>query len=197
VCLSACLGADDAVSPAGIGGSIFVLPPTQSKAGRLVFLCDASGSMLNKYATLHRQLSKAVGGLQASQAFNLIFMREADSLSLAPVMVKATPENKLAAEDFLTNKVSPRGETNPIPAIEAAFAQHPHVIFLLTDGDFPDNLAVVKRIASLNARHHVHVNTIAFVSDADTDTDFLTVLQRVAADNGGEYLKVNEKDLVK
>jgi hypothetical protein len=179
--------------PAGIGGSIFALAPWQARAEKIVFLCDASGSILNKYATLRRQLSKAVGGLSPSHSFNLIFMQEADSLSQAPELLKATAENKRAADDLLENKVSPRGETNPIPAIDAAFAQKPDVIFLLTDGDFPDNMAVLKRIGELSAGRHVQINTIAFVNEADTDTDFSKLLQRIATDSGGVYRKVNER----
>lgn len=182
-------------SVAGIGGSIFALAPQQARADRIVFLCDASGSMLNKYVTLRSQLSKAVAGLQPSQSFNLIFMGEADCTKLAAQPLKATVENKQAADSFLEDKVTPRGETNPIPALEAAFAQKPQVIFLLTDGDFPDNQAVMKRIAELDANHQVQINTIAFLSEADTDTDFLKLLQQIARENGGIYKHIDESKL--
>ena len=177
---------------AGTGSSMFVPAPSHGKPERIAFICDASGSMLNKFATLRRELIKAVADLRPSQSFNLIFMQEAGRNVMGPELLKATPENKKAVSDFLDNKVTPRGETNPMPAIEAAFAEHPQVIYLLTDGDFPDNAAVLKRIGELNANHQVRVNTIAFVSQADTDTAFFQLLRQIAKDNGGAYRKVDE-----
>lgn len=177
---------------AGIGGSFFALAPQQGQPDRIIFLCDNSGSILNKYATLRRQLSKAVAGLQRAQSFNLIFMGEADCTKFSPEPVKATAEDKQAADTFLEDKVTPRGETNPILALETAFAQKPQMIFLLTDGDFPDNQAVMKRVTELNARHQIRINTVAFVSEADTDTDFVKLLQQIARENGGIYKHVNE-----
>lgn len=179
----------------GIGGSFFVLAPQQAHAERIVFLCDASGSMLNKFATLREQLTKAVAGLGPNQSFNLIFMTEADCNKMAAQPVKATADNKQAAETFMEDKVTPRGETNPNPAIDAAFAENPQVLFLLTDGDFPDNLAMQKRIAALNANHQVQINTIAFVSEADSDTDFMKLLQSIAHQNGGHYQHVDEEKI--
>lgn len=186
------LGAGDADRPASIGGSMFVLAPNQAKTEKIVFLCDASGSILNKYPTLHRQLFKAVAGLHPHQSFNLVFMQEAGSLLLSGKLLKATPENQLAADTFLQDKVKPRGETNPIPALDAAFAQNPQVVFLLTDGDFPDNNAVLKRVAELNAKHAVQINTIAFIGEGDRDTEFMKILEKIAKDSGGVYRKVDE-----
>lgn len=119
-------------------------------------------------------------------------MTETRCNSISPQLLKATPENKQAAETFLEDKVTPRGETDPIPAIEAAFAQNPEVIFLLTDGDFPDNNAVLKRVAELNARQPVQVNTIAFVGEGDTDAEFIKILQKIAKDSDGAYRKADE-----
>ena len=107
----------------------------------------------------------------------------------------ATPENKLKATNYLEDKVTPRGETNPIPGLELAFQQKPELIYLLTDGDFPDNNAVLKRITELNKDHKVKINTIAFVSEADTDTDFMKLLDKIAKENGGVYKFVKESDL--
>ena len=78
-------------------------------------------------------------------------------------------------------------ETNPIPALELAFKQQPDLIYLLTDGDFPDNEAVLSRIHTLNKSGHVKINTIAFVNDRDTDKAFIDLLKQIAKESGGVY----------
>jgi hypothetical protein len=45
---------------------------------------------------------------------------------MGPQLLKPTAQNKRAADEFPEN-FTPRGETNPIPALEAAFSQHPQV----------------------------------------------------------------------
>lgn len=165
-------------------------------AKRIAFVCDASGSMLNKFSTLRRELSNTVQGLRVIQAFNIIFFQEQSCTALDNnQLVMATPENKLKATNYLEDKVTPRGETNPIPGIELAFKQHPDLIYILTDGDFPDNKAVLKRITELNRDHKVKINTIAFVGEADTDTEFMKLLTQIAKENGGVYKFVKESDL--
>lgn len=165
-------------------------------AKKIAFVCDASGSMLNKFSTLRRELSNTIQGLRPIQSFNIIFFQEQSFSALDNnSLIMATPEDKLKATNFLEDKVTPRGETNPIPGIEKAFAQKPELIYLLTDGDFPDNNAVLKRIQELNKDHKVKINTIAFVSEADNDTEFMKLLKKIADTNGGVYVFKKESDL--
>jgi hypothetical protein len=181
------------------GGGIGPKGPVFGHGGnakKIAFVCDASGSMLNKFSTLRRELSNTVQGLRPIQSFNIIFFQEQSKSALSDSsLVMATPENKLKATNYLEDKVTPRGETNPIPGLELAFQQKPELIYLLTDGDFPDNAAVLKRIQELNKDHKVKINTIAFVGEADTDTDFQKLLDKIAKDNGGVYKFVKESDL--
>jgi hypothetical protein len=180
------------------GGGIGPKGPVFGHGGnarKIAFVCDASGSMLNKFSTLRRELSKTVQGLRPVQSFNMIFFQEQSCNALADTLVMATPENKVKAETFLEDKVTPKGETNPIPAIEKAFQSKPELIYLLTDGDFPDNDAVLKRIRDLERQYKVKINTIAFVSDADTDTAFMKLLETIATETGGVYKHVAENEL--
>ena len=178
----------------GIGpkNPVFVPP---GAARKIAFVCDASGSMLNKFGTLRRELSKTVQGLRPIQSFNIIFFQEQNCASFADTLVMATPENKLKADTFLEDKITPRGETNPIPAIEKAFQLKPELIYLLTDGDFPDNDAVLKKIRNLEREFKIKINTIAFVSDADMDTAFMKILETIASETGGVYKHVAEDKL--
>jgi hypothetical protein len=176
------------------GGSHLFNPGKGPAAHSVAYLCDASGSMLNKFASLRGELNQAVIRLTPIQSFGITFFGESRANSLNSQLVMATPENKLRATNFLED-VTPRGETNPLPALELAFKQKPQLIFLLTDGDFPDNELVLSRIRQLNKDGLVKINTIAFVNEADTDTAYIALLKRIAQENGGTYKHVTQDEL--
>ena len=164
-------------------------------AGSVVFLCDASGSMLNKVATLKNELQNSIAALGPGQSFNVIFMQDQKCVALGRnAQVAATAENKRRAYAFLDN-VTISGTTDPIPGLTLAFARHPQLLYLLTDGDFPDNKAVQTKVAELNRDRKTKVNTIAFVNKSDTDTEFLTLLEGIAKANGGVFRRVEEEKL--
>lgn len=179
----------------GGGTGIFGLGPSGASRPRSVaYLCDASGSMLPKFDALKRELAKAIQGLQPVQSFSVHFFSDTREFSLGPQLLMATPANKLHALNFLET-IAPRGSTDPIPALERAFQQKPQLIFLLTDGDFPDNAAVLNRIRQLNRDSPVRINTIAFVGDGDSDTAFIALLEQIAHENSGTYRHVVQNEL--
>ncbi|MDB5299959.1 MAG: marine proteobacterial sortase target protein [Phycisphaerales bacterium] len=178
--------------PNRIGGSEMFRPP--SGARKIAFVCDASGSMLTKMASLKLELSKAVNALKPNQSFGVTFFHETRCTSLDSSLVAATPQNKRKANNFLED-VTSAGPTDPIPGIEQAFRQQPELIFLLTDGDFPDNALVLRRIRELNRDKRVKINTIAFVNSSDSDTAFLGLLKTIATENGGAFKRVAEDEL--
>ncbi|HEX4123551.1 MAG TPA: hypothetical protein VHY37_02430 [Tepidisphaeraceae bacterium] len=163
-------------------------------ATSIAFVCDASGSMLEKMPALQRELTNAVMKLRPFQKFSIIFFHDEQPIALSTQLLLPTPENKRAASAFLDH-VSPHGTTDPIPGIRLAFAEHPQVMFLLTDGDFPNNGAVLAEIRSLEKIHHVQVNTIAFTGSADNQTDLLVLLKQVAQETGGTFKPVNAEAL--
>lgn len=176
-------------------------PPTfgGGAARRLVYVCDASGSMLNRMATLKHELTRAVEGLRPIQSFGIVFFQDQrfDALN-EQNLLPANPENKHAARKFL-DELTTTGTTDPIPGLELAFRQRPQLVYLLTDGDFPDNQAVIRKIAELNKDKAVKVNTIAFLDNPEDSREgqFIEVLQQIARDNGGAFKLVLESDLVK
>lgn len=178
----------------GGGSKVFRPGPLGGDAKSVAFLCDASGSMLAKFDDLRRELNKAIQGLKPVHSFAVHFFSDTRARSFSPNLVIASPENKLRALAFMED-VAPRGTTDPLPALELAFREKPQLIFLLTDGDFPDNAAVLARIRRLNADGRVRINTIAFVGADDTDTAFIALLKQIAAENGGVYRHVSQDDL--
>jgi hypothetical protein len=95
--------------------------------------------------------------------------------------------------------VATTGVTNPVPGIEAAFRSKPEVIYLVTDGDFPDNGAVVWFVNRLNAQKRVRVNIILYLSkttpEGDVSTAFLTRMRQLASDNGGQFRTVTANEV--
>ena len=171
------------------GGSMGLKGPVFGHSGnakKIAFVCDASGSMVSKFSSLRRELSGSIRQLKPVQSFSLIFFQEQNCVYMDSNLSMATPEAKLRADKFLET-VTPRAETNPIPALDLAFKQQPDLIYLLTDGDFPDNEAVLGRIHQLNKNGHVKINTIAFVNDRDTDKAFIDLLKQIAKETGGVY----------
>ena len=104
-------------------------------------------------------------------------------------LMPATPENKRKAADFLGN-VSPRGSTDPIPALELALRQKPELVYLLTDGDFADNDAVLAFIRQ--RAKGCRINTIAFINRGE---QYERVLQTIAKETGGTFKYVGEEHL--
>ena len=161
-------------------------------ATRVVFACDFSGSMLSKAASLKEELAKAVDGLGPHQSFNVLFLQDGRPLALNEARpVPATVPNKRRLYKFLEDVVT-SGTSDPLPALRLAFDQQPDLIYVLTDGDFPNNNAVLESVRRLNRGNRVRVNTVAFVNDKDTDTDFLDLLKAVARENGGGFRRVDE-----
>lgn len=183
----------------GGGGGIgpkFMGQGTGARTRSMVFVCDASGSMINKIALLRKELQKTVDQLKAQQAFSIIFFADEKPQTLSGALLMATPDNKRKAFDFL-QEVSTSGSTDPIPGLKAAFAQSPQLIILLTDGDFPDNKAVLDAVKSLNVGKKTRVNTIAFVNkkEEDSQKEIMKLLETIAKENGGVYRRIGDDEL--
>jgi len=164
----------------------------RTNASKIVYVCDATGSMNSVFSGLRDELQRAINGLAIDQSFNVVFFSDDKVLTLNPSLMLPTDANKTKAFSFLGD-VSPRGLTNPLPAIRAAFAQKPEMIYVLTDGfDQVDSLeSVYNEFATLNKDQHVRVNTILIGSP--DQKDLVDLLARIAKDNRGT-MKVVSKD---
>ena len=185
------------LAPFGIpggGGGIGPKSPFMGVSGnamKVVYLCDSSGSMMNKFDTLRQELRKAADTLKPIQSFDIIFFSEDNFVALDKQLMLATPEVKRKAYDFL-DKTAPHGSSDPIPGLKAAFATQPQLIYMLTDGDFPNNAQMLEELRKLNKDKKVKINTIAF---ADRGEEYEKMLKQVADENGGLFKFVSDTDL--
>ncbi|HYE17280.1 MAG TPA: hypothetical protein VEA69_02490 [Tepidisphaeraceae bacterium] len=174
----------------GKGGSPVFQP---GNARRIVYLCDSSGSMMTNFDSLRAQLGRAVDALRPIQEFDVIFFAQDSYRALDRRLVRALPETKRQAYDFL-DKTVPTGTSDPLPGLRAAFALQPQLVYLLTDGDFPDNAGTLAEIRKLNADKRVKINTIAFVGRGE---EYEKLLKQIADENGGIFKYVDEADMRK
>ena len=190
------------IAPFGVPGGGAGMGPKSpfmgisGNAKYVAYVCDASGSMLNKFPALKQELKKAIDVLRPIQAFSIVFFSDPDRKpqSLADNLLMATPDKKRDAYKFL-DSVSTSGSTDPIPGLELAFRQKPQLIYLLTDGDFPDNKAVLDRIRNLNREKTVKINTIVFVDASNAEKTIIDLMKQIAAENGGVFRMVSQNDL--
>lgn len=171
---------------------------TGRPAREVVFVCDATGSMLNKLATLKDELNKAVVHLRPTQSFDILFFQEPSFDSFSKQLLPATPENKRKAGQYLEGIVA-TGPTDPVPALEMALRLRPRLIYFLTDAaDFPNPQAVTATIARFNADRQIRINTILFVEDRNEhEKNFESErLMKSIADNSGGGFRWVEMDAI-
>jgi len=187
------------------GGKVTFLGSSSSNIHHLVFVIDRSGSMEigesggNLLKQVKFQMRATIRQLKEVQDFHIIFFsagepQELDSRALIP----ATEANKNRAADFLEN-ISGAGKTDPIPALRRAVAVLARAnankgkqIFLLTDGDFPDNEAVLnfvkKECVGTDTRANIFINTYLFGASGDrTNTGIIDTMKEVARVTGGNF----------
>ena len=170
-------------------------------ARTVAYVCDASGSMMGlPFDLLKIELKKAVDILQPIQAFNICFFQKGAAEAFSKQgMLPANPASKAKAYQWLQD-MTVASNSDPIPSLRLVFSQKPQLMYLLTDGAFDDNDAVVAEIKRLNATKQTRINTIAFFSPDAPASDRKVcedVLRRIADENGGRFKVVLTTDLTR
>jgi hypothetical protein len=170
---------------------------SRGNAHKVVFLCDASGSMLGVFGSLKQQLRQSISALQLveGQSFNVIFFSDDNAFPLFKDGVRlATDDNKKIAMDFIDSAIA-TGGTQPLAAIHTAMNEHPELIFLLTDGfdqtaDFGE---ITRAFSNGNKDGKIHINCIFLQSDEDPRLE--AVLKQIAAESHGDFKKILKSDM--
>lgn len=192
----------DAVGPAAL--IEFAPDPTQNaatfvglrstNARRIVYVIDASGSMIRSLQIVIQELARSLARLTAQQRFGLVFFQRNEALMVPPTtrLVIATPDAKVAALQWIDENVIPAGRSNPLKAIEKALTFKPDVIFLLSDnitgsGEFEidqeDLLALLDQLNPKDpetGRRGTQISCVQFLYP-----DPLQTLRRIAQEHGG------------
>lgn len=192
-------GLDGACQAAGVFGAAFQAPPRSSLLGaggnahHVVYVIDRSGSMIGTFEEVRRAVLLSIGRLNADQDFHVILFAQGRAIENAPGrLVPPTDTNKLQAAEFLAS-ARPGLQSDPIPALCRAFdvledaRGGGRLIYLLTDGVFPDARAVMATIRARNKNKDVHINTY-FCGGGDASA--VGMLQEIARATGGLFRQV-------
>ena len=161
-------------------------------AHHVVYVIDRSGSMADTFDAIRREVVTSFGRLRAGRDFHVIFYSEGPPDENPPQrLIRANDDNKLYAWKFVET-VRAHGRGNPVPALERAFdvlagadaSQPGKVIHLISDGEFPDNTALLAAIRRRNQRKSVAVNTYLY---GDCPPMAVAVMKRIAEENRGQY----------
>ncbi len=169
----------------------------QETGKKVIYLCDASGSMLGVFGTLKQELRTSISNLDVSEGmqFNVIFFSDDNYLPLFKEGMRlATNDNKKLAMDFIDNAVA-TGGTQPLPAIRFAVQEKPDVLYVFTDGfDQVSNFnEVLQAFRQGNTNGRTHVDCIFLQSDEDPKLE--QVLQQIAREGQGKFEKIRKSDL--
>lgn len=159
-----------------------------SNARSVVYVVDASGSMVTSLPFVIAEVERSVSQLAATQKFGVVlFRRLPDGRSglevFSPVLVRATTSAQERLRDWLTT-VEPAGRSVPLIGLERAIAYRPDAVFLLSraiersGGDAWDTgggrgvADTLARIDALNpvvdGHRPVVIQTIQFLDDDPT-----------------------------
>ncbi len=161
-------------------------------AYNVVYVVDCSGSMRDWFNDVRREMLRSIGRLRKTQMFHIILFAEGEPIeNHLKKLVPATRANKKEAARFLSD-VTAKAQTDPIPALNRAFdvlrsaRKRGRLIYLLTDGEFPDNEKVLRAIRAKNPskKKKVYINTFLY---GTKPPEAVGVMKRIAEENGGRY----------
>ena len=186
----------------GGGGPKSSLFGKGGNAHHVVYLIDRSGSMLDYFDYVRREMLNSIGKLKPVQDFHVVFFNAGQPLENPPQqLVAATPEYRQQAAEFLAG-IRPELTTNPLPAMKRAFEvldkadpkKKGRLLYMLTDGAFPDNDAVTKFFKQVNPTSkadRVHVCTFLY---GKQPKDVAAFMEQLAKDNGGNFKIITEDE---
>ena len=183
-------------APQRLEGSATFIGLTSTNARRIVYVIDASGSMMATLQVVIEELQRSLDGLIPPQQFGIIFFQRNEAVIVPPLsrLIRATEEEKHRAMTWIEagRNVVPGGRSNPLKALEKAMDLEPDVVFLLStnitgSGEFEiDQRDLLRRLDELNPvdpktrRRQTQINCIQFL-----DPDPLDTLRKIAAVHGG------------
>jgi len=193
----------------GLGGGIFGVGPGPGGGGgggggggnvyHIVYVIDRSGSMVEDFDRVRDEMLRSISRLDPQQDFHVILFAKGTPKEMpSRRLVSAVPRNKVVAAVFL-DQCGVGNQTDPIPALQRAFAvlaradrKRPGMlVHFLSDGNFPDNRAVLSAVRKLNTDKAVHINTFLY---GNRPPEAEKVMKQIAAENGGFYKFVSRDE---
>lgn len=197
-----------AISPGqGMGGGMFGVP-AHPGAKKIVYLIDASGSLITTFPFVVLELKRAILSLKEQQSFTVIFFQGDEVREIGPRGLKRA--DKAGVDRFMkwvdpaAGNIIPAGATNPVKALQLAMKYEPDLIMLLSDnitgagtGRFEiDQRRLLKMIREGNTRK-TQINTIQFSQrDPLSIRGLRGTMEEISRQSGGIYRYIGETELM-
>lgn len=179
-----------------------------TNARKIVYVIDASGSMIRMLPIVLDELNKSLERLSPKQSFAIVFFQRNEALLVPPInrLTPADADARRAALAWIKSNVIPSGRSNPLKAIEAALRLQPDAVFMLSEnitgsGEFEiDQRDLLARLDELNpidprtGRRRTQINCIQFLSIDPIDT-LRKISDAHGGPNGYKYLDRSELGL--
>jgi hypothetical protein len=177
-------------------------PEAMPRPDSVVYVVDASGSMVEQFAMVRLELTRAIRLLEPDQRFNVVFFRQDRAEAAWRGLRRATPAHRDRAIRWAGiggDAVVPHGGSNPLEALRTTLSWRPDEIWLLSDnisgsGRFAlDPEALLSEIQRMKQRYRAdrsRIHAIQFLR-----ADRLHTLERIAGAHGGLFRQVDEADL--
>jgi len=179
-------------------------------AKSIVFVIDASGSLVAAYPDIIKELKRSIQQLSPQQTFHVIFFtglqnRPVYAMKKSKGMFRGTADEKASVAawvDVDAHNVEPGSQGDPVAAIKAALKLDPELVYLLSDnitgqGKYEIDRADLIRQIRLANRKSTVINTIQFFYPDTLDPDDQTkwTLFRIAQMTGGKFKYVDAAEL--
>lgn len=169
----------------------------QGSGEGVVYLVDASGSLIDSMPRVLLELHNSLDQLGEGEKFTVIFFQRDRIVEVPPVGLKRADLKTIAQVKAWTNlntgHVVPGGYSNPISALMAAMNYRPRSIYLFSDtiaGSGPGEVShaqLLRVVDELNPQHAVAINTVQFFYPDPNGT-----LEAIARAHRGRYEFVEE-----
>ena len=165
-------------------------------AKQIVYVVDASGSMLLHLSTVLQELERSLRTLHPKQEFGIIFFQNKKSIPVPPkgklVFANTSNIDKAMRWIHTSGRVIPAGGSNPMDALKAAMRLKPQVVYFLSENitggggyEVPEEelLAAIDKLNPADVRNglrRVQINCIAYLSQGTNGT-----MKKIAEIHGG------------
>lgn len=164
-----------------------------SNARRVVYVVDASGSLVGTFPAILHELEQSLSRLDRRQSFAVIFFQRGEAVPVPPGrLMPADAANIHRAISWIRQSVFPMGRSSPIAALRAAMKLDPDLVFMLSAGitgagefevsqeEILKALERINPVVSRSGRRKARIQCVQFL-----ERDPGGVLERIAEIHGG------------
>ncbi len=173
---------------------------------RIIYIADASGSMIGLFPFILKELGDGVKNLTEVNDFTVIFFQNDNAIEApAAGLTTASDEEKRKFRNWIADEsrpITPQGTSNPIAAFRLAMDYKPDIIYFASDDltgpgrfEFSQD-RVAATIKEINT-DKVRIHGVQFFRPGvpRTEENFEPMIKTIAKDSGGGYRFITAREL--